>query len=86
MRLVTYWNNPVGGGEKKKEIKYSLTPLFFFKYNGLGIEARKKKKKTGLFEEPQLLHFTHARKPAVSYCFTWIQEQANRAFENHSLF
>lgn len=42
MRLVTYWNNPVGGGGKN-EIKYSLTPFFFFKYNGLGIEARKKK-------------------------------------------
>lgn len=26
-----------------------------------------------LFEEPQLLKFTHAQKPALSYCFTWIQ-------------
>lgn len=34
-----------------------------------------------LFKEPQLLKFTHAQKPALSYCFTWIQEQASTAFE-----
>lgn len=37
--------------------------------------------KTGLFEEPQLLKFTHAQKPAVRYCFTWIQEPACTALE-----
>lgn len=31
--------------------------------------------RTVLFEEPQLLKFTHAEKSALSYCFTWIQEQ-----------
>ena len=38
-------------------------------------------KKTGLFEKPQLLKFTHAQQPALSYCFTWIQEAASAAFE-----
>lgn len=47
--LVTYWNNPVGGVEIHHDSSF-----FFFKYSGLGNEARKEIRV--VFEEPQLFN------------------------------
>lgn len=81
--LVTYWNNPVGVRKKMRLQQLDFTSSL----NIMDYAAKQQKKKTGLCEEPQLLKFTHAQKPALSHCFTWIQEPACTAFlRNHCLF